>query len=1053
VPNLTIDKYALTQARWSKPTTSPGDTVNLMVEGNVKGDQKVCFYLRHGEEVIDKVEGAPGAASAAWKPLNIAGEAELTFQAVLRENPSPANGHRAIVTTADSTGEKSGKLTLRGFQASVTTLDPYFVPHAERLSAKYVIVDPSKAATAGRIEVWGDRYPTCEPLYVEDFSPVSGRHDWQWDGKANRGALNGKYISPEFSPYRLRIVIGLTKPAVEKPFEAGLGKVAIVEAAFEVAFQSIAIRLQSDLELPDIAPSVRDQWAEMFAIEPRAGQGTYAVMGRLPLETEPEVVTGALLWKKREPARPGVARLRIPCLRTRIADEALNQATSGAPAQEHHIADLYMSADGTGNAGRTKYSLDGEIYSRPEIPIEFVPYLHSKNTSGEARKRGVADQDAVGPAVFDVWCDDVYLKDQYQLQAGAYSPHTYFWRSASRVKRGDHQHPFAGPPAPQFLYWQWRVEYAGGDQALDATRTIGPTELPFDPAKPAELTVYLNRTLLTLDEDYSIPPMGTVDRDKKILLAKGVARAGDVIWIFRQDATAAGGDIVARWAAFPPGDNCHEHYGGIRGVAPTGDFVGSLRKAYSAAPAVPTEAAWRVKQPILGRSTSGNFPYTDRIDLDPDGVAAAQRERVRAQALLADSGQPAYKYRGMAGIVFSPSSIAGDSYCIETGLRRCPYARDYGFVQGRPAEPLALIELPRQRTGTMTVWRLCTIEAWRGPTIDDPKLKNRAHPGDGWRMMVSELNTIYQLAFTEWRLATLERTTGAPPVAQLPKVVPVPDGSDPQNTVTKDIYKKMFNAGKAGGFYDVKNVDERLVRWDYYRVKLPPGTPNPRGPKIAKDMIGKDPLEVARRILDPHVATPGGPAPAAPLVSGDPVNTYKGWLDGQMAARVNEALDVFIPQIASTRHIGVLRWPFTYYDQAWVDGAGLGAMSGGDWTGTLGCSRGTGQMYFFCGRPDKLMANERTFGHELAHNLHLVHFMIGNAANRAWKHHDHGNPDCIMGYYGPPTVVDYDVPDTVPALHLRHALLREKFCAKCLLKVRGWDEVVLPCNWDETRVF
>ncbi|MBM4441714.1 MAG: hypothetical protein FJ027_14970, partial [Candidatus Rokubacteria bacterium] len=30
---------------------------------------------------------------------------------------------------------------------------------------------------------------------------------------------------------------------------------------------------------------------------------------------------------------------------------------------------------------------------------------------------------------------------------------------------------------------------------------------------------------------------------------------------------------------------------------------------------------------------------------------------------------------------------------------------------------------------------------------------------------------------------------------------------------------------------------------------------------------------------------------------------------------------------------------------------------------------------------------------------------------------------------------------------------RAWMCPKCLLKVRGWDEVKLPCNWDHPDVF
>ena len=64
-----------------------------------------------------------------------------------------------------------------------------------------------------------------------------------------------------------------------------------------------------------------------------------------------------------------------------------------------------------------------------------------------------------------------------------------------------------------------------------------------------------------------------------------------------------------------------------------------------------------------------------------------------------------------------------------------------------------------------------------------------------------------------------------------------------------------------------------------------------------------------------------------------------------------------------------------------------------------------------------------------------------------------------MGYGMAGVNWTYDVPGTankagiVPALQLRHNLDRTCLCAKCLLKLRGWNEETLPCSWDEPRVF
>ena len=115
-------------------------------------------------------------------------------------------------------------------------------------------------------------------------------------------------------------------------------------------------------------------------------------------------------------------------------------------------------------------------------------------------------------------------------------------------------------------------------------------------------------------------------------------------------------------------------------------------------------------------------------------------------------------------------------------------------------------------------------------------------------------------------------------------------------------------------------------------------------------------------------------------------NDYLAWANGEIEDKITKAINGFIPVIASSRYVGVLRWPQTYYALAWVGQAvgGVALILGGDWARTLGCAAGDGRMYLF-----SATCNDMTLKHELGHSLHLVHFMANYPGNTAWKQHDH----------------------------------------------------------------
>jgi hypothetical protein len=111
------------------------------------------------------------------------------------------------------------------------------------------------------------------------------------------------------------------------------------------------------------------------------------------------------------------------------------------------------------------------------------------------------------------------------------------------------------------------------------------------------------------------------------------------------------------------------------------------------------------------------------------------------------------------------------------------------------------------------------------------------------------------------------------------------------------------------------------------------------------------------------------------------------------------------------------------------------------------------------------------YSHEMGHSMHLVHFLGGNFG---WKHHDLNFPQCMMSYShisqtipkpGGAVGIDGDaLEDGGWPLHgLTHeifydtlqnlAVALDKPCARCMLKLQGWKEEVLPAAWTHPDLF
>ncbi len=1064
---ITVEATVFQNPTWSVGAANPNDTVTLRVEApGLTAEQVIIFRIHQADRIFDVLQAASGATTAEWSALNFSDNTELQFDAILRETPSPANGHQ---TVRAQTG-LSPVLTVAGFRVEATSIDEAFVPNQEQLEVQFRL--HGTAPASGRYEVWGERYPTDQPVYTEDFVPAAGNTTWNtWNGGGiTAGPLNGQFLTPEFTPYRIKIIVGPDAASIQDPYGNGKGKVSIAERQFDVTFQSVHVRLQRNLDA-----AVQNTLNDVLWIEPRTDKGEYVAQGRIPLETEPAVAAG---WAPATPGapaaieRPGVGRIRIPCVRHSVIGESLNQGFSNvAGVSAHRIADPYMGDNRAplAGAGRTAYNITRGIYTRPEIPLDFEPRLRSRVAgNNQAPNFGLFEASAVGPAIFDAYANDIRIDAIYTTQ-GTPQSRVYFRNADHKVKRGKHDGPYNSGGNPVFSHWQAYFQVAGdGDRNFDVS-TVDPG-FSFGVGNN-ELTVYLNRTKLTLAGtalDGTAHPTNRPDgspypndyaetNNTTIRLKEGLTKSGDVLWIVRAEPGLAAVDRVARWRSdtaaqnsFNPGTNCHEYYGGIRCLEPTNDLVGVFRSDFSAAPAG--------TEPIIGKGGAA-FPYRDNINLNPMNVDAAKRERVESQAVTAAGDQ-----RGLAGIIFSPSYIGGDNYVIEASLRGCSYARDPGFVTARAGinsdksfwctEPWGM-----GHTGRMDVWRGVTISrSVRRPGIGDNPMAGRTHPADGERMMVSNLDTFSRLAFAEW-------------------IVPPPGGAgtDPHQDASLPDYRTLQNTALDNNFpaharHPKLNADadvnDYFVRWDHYRSRLPPGIPNNRR-NIVSNAIATVPhggtANAAMVAAQAAITGAAGLADAAldpgvTAITQSPAGWnrrhYKSFVKGRVKTIAYTVMDDanFIPQENPPRSMKVLRWQ-RFYKNIWDRGA-PGAM-GTVGVGTAGFCRGNSQIF-----STTVSGNPDTFEHEMGHSFHLVHFCTSSARNSCWKHHDHQYPQCKLGYINQPrdsvtgAPTNYTVSGVTvgPAINLNTGI-RIDFCAKCLLEMRGWNDEILSCNWDHPGVF
>jgi hypothetical protein len=265
-----------------------------------------------------------------------------------------------------------------------------------------------------------------------------------------------------------------------------------------------------------------------------------------------------------------------------------------------------------------------------------------------------------------------------------------------------------------------------------------------------------------------------------------------------------------------------------------------------------------------------------------------------------------------------------------------------------------------------------------------------------------------------------------------------------------------------------RNITDCFVQFDPYRAKLPPvGFPANRVgvvTRVIQQMCASGDLwSDVKALADIEVGAWAGAADYAIAAIPNATETNMSdyvieYLLGQVWIPIAQPIvDHFTPQDGSPKTMSLVRWPLLHdqsYKTTW-EGQCLG--HGQALIHSLSADRGT----------IKSKASKTLYSHEMGHSMHLVHFLGGNFG---WKHHDLNFPQCMMSYSHISKQLDKPAagvggggsldsggwPDGNKKIYraLRDIPIPlDKPCARCMLKLQGWDERKLPAAWNHPDLF
>ena len=206
-------------------------------------------------------------------------------------------------------------------------------------------------------------------------------------------------------------------------------------------------------------------------------------------------------------------------------------------------------------------------------------------------------------------------------------------------------------------------------------------------------------------------------------------------------------------------------------------------------------------------------------------------------------------------------------------------------------------------------------------------------------------------------------------------------------------------------------------------------------------------------------------------IHGGPSSQYADDVESQWDDITYPTLGALQKARDPSRRQHILRWPRLHEDGLWIGYNVAGNQIQTHNIETEGFCHGSGQSMF-----KTWESTPELFPHEMGHAMNLVHFV---AENFEWKHHHVSSQDCLMSYdytkgqitranavapVGPTgggTTRELGWPDALGGgafgIKFRKLqnipLARDAPCAKCALKVRGWNDEVLPFAWNHPDLF
>ncbi|MEI6149693.1 MAG: hypothetical protein WCS01_11385, partial [bacterium] len=150
-------------------------------------------------------------------------------------------GEHKFVIRDSATTKRIQSITVTVIKVDIDSVDANFAPSVEKLAVRYTIKPTGYTASFGKLEVFktGD---AVNPVYKDETIVKTGANVlYEWDGKANQGTDNGKYVGPRDSPYTIKVSISEVADFSSSSSDTKTTKVEVESLAFNISAATTVI--------------------------------------------------------------------------------------------------------------------------------------------------------------------------------------------------------------------------------------------------------------------------------------------------------------------------------------------------------------------------------------------------------------------------------------------------------------------------------------------------------------------------------------------------------------------------------------------------------------------------------------------------------------------------------------------------------------------------------------------------------------------------------------------------------------------------------------------